>query len=98
LRLLQFYRREVRKNMPLIARFPKRIPKRVEVDPDKPCFTVADVCALLGLSRSTVIRIFEDELGVLIRLHPEKMHKRRRRCIRIPRAVYLRVRAQLAPG
>lgn len=80
----------------VIARYPKRIPKRVEVDPDKPVFTVAEVCVLLGLSRSTVIRIFENEPGVLIRLHPEKMHKRRRRIIRIPRAVYLRVRTKLA--
>jgi hypothetical protein len=82
----------------LIARYPERTAKKIDVDSDKPCFTVADVCALLGYSRSTVIRLFEVEPGVLIRLHPEKMHKRRRRCIRIPRAVYLRVRAQLAPG
>ena len=82
----------------VIAFYPKRTVKKTEVDPDKPVFTVADVCVLLGLSRSTVIRIFEDEPGVLIRLHPEKMHKRRRRIIRIPRAVFLRVRARLAQG
>jgi AraC-like DNA-binding protein len=80
------------------ASYPRRVPKRIEVDPDKPCFTVAEVCALLGYHRSTVIRLFEDEPGILIRLHPEKMHKRRRRIIRIPRAVYLRVRAKLALG
>jgi AraC-like DNA-binding protein len=84
--------------VPLIARYPQRIPKKIVVDPDKLVFTVADVCQLLGLSRSTVIRMFEDEPGVLIRLHPEKMHKRRRRMIRIPRNVYLRVRAKLAPA
>jgi predicted DNA-binding transcriptional regulator AlpA len=78
----------------VIASYPRRIPKRVEVDPDKPVFSTSEVCVLLGLSRSTVIRLFEDEPGVLIRLHPEEMHKRRRRTIRIPRAVFLRVKAK----
>jgi hypothetical protein len=32
----------------LIARYPKRIAKKTEVNPDKPCFSVADVAALLG--------------------------------------------------
>jgi hypothetical protein len=82
----------------LIARYPKRITKKTEVNPDKPVFTVAEVGTLLGSSRWTVIRIFGKERGVLIRLHPETMHKRRRRMIRIPRAVYLRVRAKLAHG
>ncbi len=82
----------------LIARYPRRIPKRTEVDPDKPVFTVAEVAVLLGCSRWTVIRFFENEQGVLIRLHPETLHKRRRRMIRIPRAVYLRVRAKLDVG
>ena len=79
----------------LIARYPKRIAKKTEVDPDKPVFSVADVCQLLGCSRWTVIRLFEDEPGVLILLRPEKMHKRSRRMIRIPRAIYLRVRSKL---
>jgi AraC-like DNA-binding protein len=82
----------------LIARYPKRTAKKTEVEPDKPVFTVAEVGTLLGCSRWTVIRIFEKERGVLIRLHPETMHKRSRRMIRIPRAVYLRVRAKLAHG
>jgi hypothetical protein len=82
----------------VIARYPKRAPKKIEVDPDKQCFTVAELCALLGYHRSTVIRIFENEPGVLIRRHPETMHKRGRRAIRIPRAVFLRVRARLAQG
>lgn len=77
----------------LIARYPTRVPKKIVVDPDKPVFSVAEVCVLLGYSRSTVIRLFENEPGVLIRLHPEKMHKRRRRVIRIPREVFLRVKA-----
>src|SRR5208337_1230789 len=72
----------------LIARYPKRITKKTEVDPDKPVFTVAEVGTLLGCSRWTVIRIFENEPGVLILLRPEKMHKRSRRMIRIPRHVF----------
>lgn len=82
----------------LIARYPKRTAKKTEVDPDKPVFTVAEISVLLGCSRWTTIRLFENEPGVLIRLHPETMHKRSRRMIRIPRAVYLRVRAKLAHG
>jgi len=81
--------------MPIIARYPKRTAKKVEVDPDKPCFSVAEVSVLLGCSRWTVIRLFENEPGALILLRPETMHKRRRRMIRIPRAVYLRVRARM---
>ena len=79
----------------LIATYPKRVPKPTTVDPDKPTFTVAEVSALLGCSRWTTIRLFEDEPGVLIRLHPETMHKRSRRMIRIPRHVFLRVKAIL---
>jgi hypothetical protein len=82
--------------MGIIVRYPQPRPKKkIEVDPDAAVFTVAQVCVLLGYSRSTVIRIFEREPGVLIRLHPEKMHRRRRRMFRIPRAVYLRVRAKM---
>jgi len=66
--------------------------------PDKPVYSVAELCVLLGYSRSTVIRLFENEPGVLIRLHPEKMHKRRRRVIRIPHGVYLRVLAKILQG
>jgi AraC-like DNA-binding protein len=79
----------------LIARYPKRTAKKTEVNPDKPCFSVADVAALLGCSRWTAIRLFEHETGVLILLRPETLHKRRRRMIRIPRAVFLRVKARL---
>jgi hypothetical protein len=81
--------------MSLIARYPKRTPKKTDVDPDKPVFTVAEVGTLLGCSRWTVIRIFENEPGVLILLRPEKMHKRSRRMIRIPRHVFRRVKARL---
>ena len=81
--------------MPIIARYPRRIAKKTEVDPNKPVYSVAEVGVLLGCSRWTVIRLFENEPGVLILKRPETMHKRRRRMIRIPRAVYLRVRAKL---
>ena len=48
--------------------------------------------ALTGLSRRTVIRMFEKEPGVIVVLdNPETLHKRRYRTIRIPRAVYRRV-------
>ena len=79
----------------LIARYPKRIAKKTDVDPDKPVYSVAEVCVLLGCSRWTVIRLFENESGVLILLRPETLHKRSRRMIRIPRTVYLRVRSKL---
>jgi hypothetical protein len=84
--------------MPVIARYPKRVPKIIESVPDKPVYSVAEMCVLLGCSRWTVIRIFENEPGVLILLRPETMHKRRRRMIRIPRSVYLRVKVKLAHG
>jgi hypothetical protein len=63
--------------------------------PDKPVYSVAEVGVLLGCSRWTVVRLFEKEPGVLTLLRPETMHKRRRRMIRIPRTVYVRVRAKL---
>jgi AraC-like DNA-binding protein len=94
------WRNKIEVAMPVIARYPKRIHKPVTVDPDRlpPVLSVAEVAALLGFSRWTIIRLFEDEPGVLILLRPERMHKRRRRMIRIPRAVYLRVRVNLAHG
>jgi predicted DNA-binding transcriptional regulator AlpA len=63
--------------------------------PDKLTYTVAEVAALTGFSRSTVIRMFEKERGVLIIERPESMHKRRYRSLRIPRAVYERVIGKL---
>lgn len=80
----------------VIARYPKRVTKRIETVPDKPVYSVAELCVLLGCSRCTVIRLFENEPGVLTLLRPETMHKRRRRMIRIPHAVYLRVRGKLS--
>ena len=59
-------------------------------------YSVTEIMALTGWSRQTVIRVFEKERGVLIAPHPEKMHKRGRRTIRIPRAVYDRVERRLS--
>ena len=65
---------------------------------EHPVYTVAEVAAMLRLSRPTITRLFEKESGVIMLSRPETMHKRRRRMIRIPHAVYLRVRAKLMPG
>jgi transcriptional regulator GlxA family with amidase domain len=46
--------------------------------------TVAEVAQLMGYSRRTIIRLFENEPGVLIR-------SGKRRTLRIPWSVYLRV-------
>jgi AraC-like DNA-binding protein len=81
----------------VIAKYPKRVPKKMEVDPDRlpPVLSVAEASALLGCSRWTTVRIFQDEPGRLIRLKPETMHKRSRRKLTIPRAVFLRVKTRL---
>ena len=58
---------------------------------DKKTLTVKEIAALMGLSRQTVMRMFEKEKGALIVPRPETLRKRRYRSIRIPRAVYERV-------
>lgn len=58
---------------------------------EKDVFTVSDVAAMTGWSRQTIIRMFQDERGTLIRPTPERLHKRGYRSIRIPRFVYERV-------
>ena len=58
---------------------------------EKAVYTVAEVAALMGLSRQTTTRLYEHEPGVIILKRPELMHKQRYRSIRIPRAVYERV-------
>ncbi len=55
---------------------------------EKAAFTVTEVAALTGFSRSTETRMFGRERAVLILGQPERMHKRRYRSIRIPRAEY----------
>ena len=58
---------------------------------DKQVYTLADVAALMGLSRQTIIRLFQNERGVIILERRERTHKRSYRSIRIPRSVYERV-------
>lgn len=54
-------------------------------------YSVDEAADLTGLSRQTIIRMFEREAGVIILTRPESMHKRRYRSIRIPRHVFERV-------
>lgn len=63
---------------------------------EKPAFTVAEVAALMGLSRQTVTRLFENEKGVLVLARAETRNKRRYTSLRIPRMVYERVLGRLA--
>jgi hypothetical protein len=57
--------------------------------------TVREVCEELGLSKQTVIRLFENEPGVIILKRAETLHKKRYRSIRIPRVVFDRVVTRL---
>lgn len=58
---------------------------------DETPYTVAEVAALIGMSKQTVTRIFECERGVII-FEEQKPRKRASyRTIRIPRYVYRRV-------
>jgi hypothetical protein len=50
-------------------------------------YTVADVVKMLHWSRRTIVRMFENEPGVLIIRKPNG----ERRSLRIPRPVYQRV-------
>jgi hypothetical protein len=56
--------------------------------------TVPQIAALTGRSRRTIIRWFQDEPGVVLLPvfdHPEELHKRRYRTLRIPKHVFDRV-------
>ena len=57
----------------------------------KPTLSVNEAAALSGFSRDTISRMFSDAKGVIVLNRPEKLHKRRYRTIKIPRAVYDRV-------
>lgn len=59
---------------------------------EKLAYTVDEVAEMMGFHRDTVVKLFENEPGVIILNRPTKMNKRRYRSIRIPRAVYERVR------
>ena len=62
---------------------------------NKLVYSLADVARMTGLSARTVIRMFENEKGVIVLERSESMHKRRYRTIRIPRAVYERVMTRI---
>jgi hypothetical protein len=67
------------------------------VDPLRP-FTVSEVAVLHGLSRPTIIALYENERGVVIlenTKNQEQSGARRRRVLRIPRSVYARVRRRM---
>ena len=61
----------------------------------KEVYTVAEVAAMMGMSRMTVTRLFEWEPGVIILKRPETMHKRSYRSIRVPLHAYQRAMARL---
>jgi hypothetical protein len=61
----------------------------------KPALTPDEVGRLMGVSAPTVRRLFANEPGVLWITRPARMHKRRYRTMRIPRAVYDRVRKKM---
>ncbi len=58
-------------------------------------YTVKHVAECMGLSRWSVVRLFEDEPGVIVLNRPAKMNKGRYRSLRIPHAVYVRVLRRL---
>ena len=58
---------------------------------EEQAFTLDEVAAMTGFSRSTVARLFDREPGVIVLERPTTMNKRRYRSIRIPHAVYERV-------
>ena len=58
-----------------------------EIFDRQPMLSVSQIARMTGRSRRTIIRWFQDEPGVLLIPeldHPEKMHKRRYRTLRIP--------------
>lgn len=58
-------------------------------------YTIGEVATLTGFSVRTITRWFQNEPGVLVIERAERLHKRRYRSIRIPRAVYQRVMDRL---
>ncbi|MGA9495498.1 MAG: hypothetical protein WBV41_06565, partial [Terriglobales bacterium] len=58
-------------------------------------YTVSEIATLTSLSRTTITRLFEGELGVIVLDRPEELNKRRYRSLRIPSHVYERVLKRL---
>jgi hypothetical protein len=75
------------------------------VSSHKPIYTIDELVVLHGFSRRTVIRLYEREPGVQVLERPEalfgrrsrkgKPGKRRYRTIRVPQAVYQRMKHRL---
>jgi hypothetical protein len=66
-----------------------------ESDDNNRPYRIQDLMVLHNLSRRTVIRLYENEPGVLV-LQNERPGVRRRRTIRVPPHVYARVKNRLA--
>jgi len=58
-------------------------------------YSIDELVELHGLSRRTVISLYENEAGIQILNRPETVHKRRFRTIHVPHYVYERVRIKL---
>lgn len=71
------------KPVPKAIRGPKRV------------YTVAEVAEMMGLSYPTVIRLFENEPGVIILERPTTMNKRRYRNMRITHVAFENVMRRL---
>ena len=57
----------------------------------KPTLKPREVAELMGFTVPTILKLFENEPGVIVLERPTTMNKRRYRSVRIPRAVYERV-------
>lgn len=68
------------------------------VDPNERPYSIKDLTVLHNLSYRTVVRLYENEPGVLVlQASPEHRRKigRRHRTIRVPRHVYMRVKHRM---
>jgi hypothetical protein len=66
------------------------------IGPDERPYTVNDLMNLHGLSRQTVIRLYENEPGVqIIPALRSKTRGRRYRTLRVPRRVYVRMKNRM---
>jgi transcriptional regulator GlxA family with amidase domain len=68
------------------------------VDANERPYSIDDLAVLHNLSRRTVIRLYENEPGVLVLQASREQQRamgRRYRTIRVPRHVYMRVKHRL---
>ena len=61
-----------------------------KLEPCEAVYTVNEIATMRKMSRDSVIRRFGSLPGVYDEGHPEKLHKRRYRLLRIPHSVLLR--------